>query len=55
VAVHPELEMGKPLHSHRFNIWNTGPDPSFQRIAYLVKLVFNTKVVVISLIDENEE
>jgi len=39
----------------RFNIWNTGPDPSFQRIAYLVKLVFNTKIVVISLIDENEE
>lgn len=39
----------------RFNIWNTGTDPSFQRIAYLVKLVFNTKIVVISLIDENEE
>ena len=39
----------------RFNIWNTGPDPSFQRIAYLVKLVFNTKIVVISLVDENEE
>ena len=42
-------------HALRFNIWNTGPDPSFQRIAYLVKLVFNTKIVVISLIDENEE
>ena len=39
----------------RFNIWNTGSDPSFQRIAYLVKLVFNTKIVVISLVDENEE
>jgi hypothetical protein len=39
----------------RFNIWNTGPDPSFQRIAHLVKLVFNTKTVAISLIDENEE
>ena len=53
----PNSRNGRTLTplTHRFNIWNTGPDPSFQRIAYLVKLVFNTKIVVISLIDENEE
>ena len=44
-----------PYLALRFNIWNTSPDPNFQRIAYLVKLVFNTRIVVISLIDENEE
>ena len=52
----PKPRNGLSFDFHfRFNIWNTGPDPSFQRIAYLVKLVFNTKIVVISLIDENEE
>ena len=52
----PEPRNGRTLDLVlRFNIWNTGTDPNFQRIAYLVKLVFNTKIVVISLIDENEE
>jgi hypothetical protein len=55
VAVHPTQKWTNSYLALRFNIWNTGPDPSFQRIAYLVKLVFNTKIVVISLIDENEE
>jgi hypothetical protein len=40
---------------HRFNIWNTGPDLNFDRIAHLAKLVFSTKGVVISLIDGNEQ
>lgn len=40
---------------YRFNIWNTGPDLNFDRIAHLAKLVFNTKGVVISLIDGNEQ
>lgn len=35
----------------RFNIWNTGHDVNFDRIAHLVKLVFNTRIVVIALID----
>jgi len=35
----------------RFNIWNTGPDLNFDRIAHLAKLVFNTKGVYISLLD----
>lgn len=55
VVVHQYLETDEFLPTLRFNIWNTNPDPSFQRIAHLVKLVFNTKIVVISLIDENEE
>lgn len=55
VAPYPPDEIERRRALYRFNIWNTGPDPSFQRIAYLVKLVFNTKIVVISLIDENEE
>lgn len=39
----------------RFNIWNTGYDMNFDRIAHLVKLVFNTRIVVISLVDGTEE
>jgi hypothetical protein len=39
----------------RFNIWNTGPDPNFDRIVHLAKLVFNTKMVGISLMDGTEE
>ncbi|KAJ2922862.1 hypothetical protein H1R20_g14244, partial [Candolleomyces eurysporus] len=38
-----------------FNIWNTGPDLNFDRIAHLAKLVFNTKGVIISLIDGKEQ
>ncbi|KAF8199645.1 hypothetical protein BJ912DRAFT_1020221 [Pholiota molesta] len=39
---------------YKFNLWNTGPDTNFDRIAHLVKLVFSTKCVIISLIDEKE-
>jgi hypothetical protein len=39
----------------RFNIWNTGPDLNFDRIAHLAKLVFNTKGVYISLVDGDEQ
>ncbi|KAI0077875.1 hypothetical protein K474DRAFT_1706914 [Panus rudis PR-1116 ss-1] len=35
----------------RFNIWNTGADANFDRIAHLVKLVFCTRIVTISLVD----
>jgi hypothetical protein len=41
--------------AYRFNIWNTDPDLNFDRIAHLAKLVFNTKGVLISLIDGNEQ
>lgn len=39
----------------RFNIWSTGPDLNFDRIAHLTKLVFNTKGVFLSLVDGNEQ
>ncbi|KAG5645549.1 hypothetical protein DXG03_005824 [Asterophora parasitica] len=47
-----ELERRRALY--KFNIWNTGPDLNFDRIAHLAKLVFSTKGVVVSLIDGNE-
>ncbi|KAH8118230.1 hypothetical protein DFH11DRAFT_1724183 [Phellopilus nigrolimitatus] len=39
----------------KFNIVHTMPDVNFDRIAYLTKLVFSTKIVVVSLVDEEEE
>ncbi|KAJ3535318.1 hypothetical protein NMY22_g6544 [Coprinellus aureogranulatus] len=48
-----ELERRRALY--KFNIWNTGPDLNFDRIAHLAKLVFNTRGVIISLIDGNEQ
>ncbi|KDR78910.1 hypothetical protein GALMADRAFT_224162 [Galerina marginata CBS 339.88] len=48
-----ELERRRALY--KFNIWNTGPDMNFDRIAHLAKLVFSTKGVIISLIDSNEQ
>ncbi|KAF9453468.1 hypothetical protein P691DRAFT_792535 [Macrolepiota fuliginosa MF-IS2] len=47
-----ELERRRALY--KYNILNTGPDMNFDRIAHLAKLVFNTKGVVISLIDAGE-
>lgn len=40
---------------NRFNIWNTGADINFDRIAHLAKLVFSTKGVIISLVDGHEQ
>ncbi|TFK72969.1 hypothetical protein BDN72DRAFT_876194 [Pluteus cervinus] len=48
-----ELERRRALY--KFNIWNTGPDTNFDRIAHLAQLVFNTKGVVISLVDGSEQ
>ncbi|KIK10098.1 hypothetical protein K443DRAFT_670728 [Laccaria amethystina LaAM-08-1] len=48
-----ELERRRALY--KFNIWNTGSDLNFDRIAHLAKLVFNTRGVVVSLIDGNEQ
>ncbi|KZT73082.1 histidine kinase [Daedalea quercina L-15889] len=42
-----ELERRRALY--KFNIWGTGRDLNFDRIVHLVKLVFNTKIVTISL------
>ncbi|EED84276.1 hypothetical histidine kinase [Postia placenta Mad-698-R] len=48
-----ELERRRALY--KFNIWGTGRDPNFDRIAHLVKLVFSTKIVSISLVDGTED
>ncbi|KAI0649336.1 hypothetical protein C8Q79DRAFT_903287 [Trametes meyenii] len=48
-----ELERRRALY--KYNIWNTGRDPNFDRIAHLVKLVFNTRIVIITLIDGTEQ
>ncbi|PIL35743.1 hypothetical protein GSI_02473 [Ganoderma sinense ZZ0214-1] len=48
-----ELERRRALY--KYNIWGTGPDPNFDRIAHLVKLVFNTRIVIVSLIDATEQ
>ncbi|KAH9940976.1 hypothetical protein B0H21DRAFT_753848 [Amylocystis lapponica] len=48
-----ELERRRALY--KFNIWNTGRDVNFDRIAHLVKLVFNTRIVALSLVDGTEE
>ncbi|KAH9902863.1 hypothetical protein C8Q73DRAFT_633609 [Cubamyces lactineus] len=47
-----ELERRRALY--KYNIWSTGRDPNFDRIAHLVKLVFNTRIVIITLIDGTE-
>lgn len=38
---------------HRFKLLHTAQDINFNRIAHLVKLVFSTNVVLISLVDED--
>ncbi|KAI0661563.1 hypothetical protein C8Q70DRAFT_910657 [Cubamyces menziesii] len=48
-----ELERRRALY--KYNIWSTGRDPNFDRIAHLVKLVFNTRIVIITLIDGTEQ
>lgn len=44
-----ELERRKALYS--FNILHTGKDMNFDRITHLCKLMFNTKMVALSLLD----
>ncbi|GAW01976.1 histidine kinase [Lentinula edodes] len=55
VAPNPLDELERRRALYKFNIWNTGSDLNFDRIAHLAKLVFNTKGVFISLLDGNEQ
>ncbi|KAJ3990147.1 atypical/HisK protein kinase [Lentinula detonsa] len=55
VAPNPPDELERRRALYKFNIWNTGSDLNFDRIAHLAKLVFNTKGVFISLLDGNEQ
>lgn len=40
---------------YRYNVLHTAKDVNFDRITYLAKLVFNTKMVLVSLIDEKHQ
>lgn len=51
---HEERWLTGNILGFRFNIWNTGHDMNFDRIVHLVKLVFNTRIVVMTLIDGTE-
>ncbi|KLO17145.1 hypothetical protein SCHPADRAFT_847062 [Schizopora paradoxa] len=55
VAPYPRDEIERRRALYKFNIMHTMPDANFDRIAYLAKLVFSTKIGVISLLDESEE
>lgn len=54
-APYPPDELERRRALNQFNIRNSGPDVNFDRIEHLTKLVFNTKIVLIGLIDANEE
>ncbi|KAF8348878.1 hypothetical protein F5887DRAFT_948130 [Amanita rubescens] len=54
-APYPPDELERRRALYKFNILQTGPDVNFDRIAHLVKLVFNTKGSYISLIDGHEQ
>ncbi|CDO74916.1 hypothetical protein BN946_scf184988.g23 [Trametes cinnabarina] len=51
----PPTEIERRRALYKYNIWNTGRDPNFDRIAHLVKLVFNTRIVILTLIDGTEQ
>lgn len=55
VPPYPKDEEIRRRALHKFNIMHTNPDVNFDRIAYLTKLVFSTKIVVVSLVDGTEE
>ncbi|THV02842.1 hypothetical protein K435DRAFT_836182 [Dendrothele bispora CBS 962.96] len=55
IPPNPPDETERRRALYKFNIWNTGSDLNFDRIAHLAKLVFNTKGVFISLLDGNEQ
>jgi hypothetical protein len=47
----PPNEEARRRALYRFNILYSAPDVNFDRIAHMAKLVFNTKIVLIALID----
>ncbi|CAK5269202.1 unnamed protein product [Mycena citricolor] len=51
----PPDELGRRRALYKFNIIDTTPDLNFDRIAHLAMLVFNTKGVVISVVDGEKE
>jgi hypothetical protein len=51
----PPNEEARRKALYRFNILHTAPDMNFDRIAHMAKLVFNTKIVLIALIDGSRQ
>ena len=51
----PPNEEARRKALYRFNILHTSPDVNFDRIAHMAKLVFNTKIVLIALIDGEDQ
>jgi hypothetical protein len=51
----PPNEAARRKALYRFNILHTSPDVNFDRIAHMAKLVFNTKIVLIALIDGEDQ
>lgn len=49
---HNDAQRRRALYG--FRILHTAPDVNFDRIAHLAKLVFSSKIVLISLVDEKE-
>lgn len=49
----PPNEEARRRALYRFNILHSAPDVNFDRIAHMAKLVFNTKIVLIALIDSD--
>lgn len=51
----PANEKERRRALYRFDILHSGPDHNFDRISHLAKLVFSTKMVLISMVDEKEQ
>ncbi|KZV74683.1 hypothetical protein PENSPDRAFT_662313 [Peniophora sp. CONT] len=54
-APYPPDEAARARALRQFNLWRTAPDANFARIEHLTRLVFNTRIVAISLVDGAEE
>ncbi|KZV97450.1 hypothetical protein EXIGLDRAFT_832857 [Exidia glandulosa HHB12029] len=54
-APNPPNEILRLRALYMYNIMHTGPDMNFERLVHLAKLVFNTKIVMISLLDATEQ
>ncbi|ODN82062.1 hypothetical protein L202_02378 [Cryptococcus amylolentus CBS 6039] len=51
----PPDEIARRRALYRFNILNTAADINFNRIAHMAKLVFNPKIVLLTLIDSDQQ
>ena len=51
----PPNESARRKALYRYNILHTSADVNFDRIAHMAKLVFNTKIVLIALIDGEDQ